>query len=173
VPKTELREERREQPYRITDSQRDKLIRLYRQAVWIDPNGDCLYNALSAVGAPIANVSEFRKTLAEFLLNNISKYQGFIVNANAEQVASDISMPGSYFNLGGDMTPLLIADSLNMPFTIMKEDGSYHHIKGGDMNKLIIRVTNPLPHFHGTESTATDIELLDYAAGSVSGPTSP
>lgn len=162
--KIELREERREQPYRITDSQRDKLSVLSRKAVWIDPNGDCLYNALSAVGAHIENVNQLRKDLAEFLLNNRGDYEGFIEDGNTvAEVAKQIARPGSYYNLGGDMTPLLIANYLKMPFTVMNEDGTYHHINGGNINRLVIRVTNPLPHFHSTKVNAMEIELTDLS----------
>ncbi|WP_294962456.1 DUF4157 domain-containing protein [uncultured Flavobacterium sp.] len=155
-------EERRERSYRPTDIQRDRLLTLGREAVWIDPNGDCLFNALKYLGAPIGSVDLFRRELGNYLNSHYHKYSGFVTGISQEQLVMQIKKPGSFFNLGGDMTPMLISDFLAFPFSILNVDGSYHHINGGNANRLIIRVTNPLPHYHSSKSSMAEVELQDF-----------
>ncbi|HEX2926829.1 MAG TPA: hypothetical protein VHP38_11335 [Ruminiclostridium sp.] len=156
-----LKDERREIPYRVNQTQRDRLAIYHMSPLWVNPDGDCLFHALSAVGFAIGDPGEFRIKLADFFSKNIEEFRAFIPEAiNPETVRDQIRRPGSYFNLGGDMTPLLIARYFDSGFSILNEDGSIHHINGGDMGRLIIRVTNPLPHYHSTKVVSNEsIEL--------------
>jgi hypothetical protein len=165
-------EEVRNRPY-LPSREQTLFLRGRKQVLrWIAPNGDCLFNALAATGVDIGDVGEFRRKLANYLRQNSQNYMGFIAGGDVEAVAREIERPGSYFNLGGDMSPLLIADMLGIGFTILNADGSPTDFRGGSGRHLIIRVTNPLPHFHTYQREPSggdgdEIELTDFSRASI------
>jgi hypothetical protein len=163
------RKEIREQPYRISHIQRHLLQTRNQEFQWIEPNGDCLFNALAHTGVKIPDISEKRGELAIYLEQNVSRYAPFLGNTPVKVVSEQIRTPGSYYNLGGDLTPILIAYSMNIGITIINEDGSKIDINGGSGKHVILRVTNPLPHYHTyrqvrDSSTASDeMELTEWS----------
>jgi hypothetical protein len=161
-------EEVRDRAYRPSHKQVLFLESRGQELRWIEPNGDCLFNALAATGVEIGDVGAFRQRLANYLRENAPRYRDFVIEENVEDVARQIETSGSYFNLGGDMSPFLIADMLRIDFTILNGDGSFNDFGNGSGRHLIIRVTSPLPHFHTykpkpSTSNGTEIEMTDFS----------
>lgn len=162
-------EELRERPYRPTEAQVLRLAERGQEVRWITPDGDCFFNAARASGLPIGATNTVREQLANFLLLNRLNYVGYIHGGlSVEEVAAQIKKPGSFFNLGGDLTPRLLSDFTGKGITIINEDGSVTDINGGSGMFVVLRVTNPLPHFHTYrdkskgESDTGEVEMTDF-----------
>jgi hypothetical protein len=149
----EKREEVLAMGYLPNDAQQTALRQLGLRMQWVEPDGRCVFGALGTIlGAPAAGVME---RLLGILQSDpkSEQLQAALTNAAMAGVSLDLiidcimrndwARPGA-----GDMILEIAAVAFGIGLTVLWPTGAVTHINGG--GKVLVKVTNPLEHFHST-----------------------
>jgi hypothetical protein len=110
--------------------------------------GDCLYDAVNdALGNKDDNVEAFRHIASQWFVANLPTYPQFAEVADFDRIVETLKTPGAWTGDAGDLSPLILASSLDVTLNIVTPIATHVYSPLGSASQRAVTVYHAGNHY--------------------------